>query len=91
MAQAKASQLLRNISMSDICGEDIESNVVSAIGANCTSAFATMVHLVMIKSSEVVVFGFLQKILTSSVKVMKYSQTATTVYIISTHMLMHMA
>ena len=68
----------------------IESNVVSVTGTNPEIAFATMVHLVRTKSSDVAVFGFLQKISTSFVKVMRYSQTANTDSAVSAREYTHM-
>ena len=58
----------------------IEPNVASVAGTSCTSAFAAIVHLVKIKSSDVAVFGLLQKILISSTRVMRYSQIASAAF-----------
>ena len=76
--------------MFDTCNKSIETDVVSVRGASCTSTFATIVHLMATKSSEVAVIGFVQKISTSSVKVMRYSQTASTDSVISTYVHMYM-
>ena len=89
--QISASQLLGRILVSDKRDESIKSNVDSVVGANCRSEFANMVHLVTTKSSEVVVIGFLQKMSTSLVSVMRYSQTAATDYFVSTPVRTHMA
>ena len=85
ITQSRAPQLLRRILISATRDNDIESNIVSVIGTNFKSAYATMIHLVPMKSSEVAVIGFLQKISTSFVKVMMYSQTASTDPVVSTH------
>ena len=89
--QIKASQLLRKILMSYTCDKGIESNVVFMVGAISKTTFITMVHLVATKSSEVAVFRFVQKILTSFVNVMRYSQMASTDPVVSTHVQAHMA
>ena len=78
MNQMKASQFLTEILMSGITDEGIESNVVSVSGTSCRTAFTTIVHLVTIKSNDVAVYGFVQKISTSLVQVMRYSQSAST-------------
>ena len=90
ITQSRASQSLRKISMSDTHDDGIESNVVSVIGTSSKSAYATMIHLVPTKSSQVAVFGFLQKISTSFVKVMRYSQTASTDPVVSAWVHVHM-
>ena len=91
VVQVRASQLLRMILMSDTCGEGIESNIVFGVGAHARSTVASILHLVTAKRSEVAVTGFLQKISTSFVKVIRYSQSARADYIVSTYVHMHMA
>ena len=76
--------------MSDVHSKGIESNVASVVGAICTSAVASIVHLVVTKSMEGAVSGFLQNRSTSFGKVMMYSQIARADFVVSAHVHSHM-
>ena len=81
----------KGISVGDMRSKSIESNVASVVGANCTSAVVSMIHLVAMKSIEGAVTGFLQNMLTSFEKVMRYSQIASADSVVSAHVHSHVA
>ena len=86
--QSMASQLLREISMSNMCSKGIDTNAAFVSGANCRSAVATIIHLVATKSIEgAVTVGLLQNISTSFAKVMRYSQIAKADSVVSAYLL----
>ena len=90
-AHIRASQLLGEISMSDVHSKGIESNAASMTGANCRSALANMIHLVVMKSIEGAVTGFLQNRSTSLPRVIRYSQIARADCVVSAHVQSHVA
>ena len=75
--------------MSNVHSKGIESNVASVEGAICTSAVASIIHLVAMKNMEGAVTGFLQNRSTSFGRVMMYSQIARAGPVVSAHVHSH--